>query len=89
MSATDTSAAAVKHNNTSRESLLDDLAILDAHAESVLRELQERLDDQARRGLRALALAPTLDLYRALMRGEHVPLDLLNADAVARYGIKR
>ncbi len=66
-----------------------ELAILDEHADKTLHHLTTHLAHQAERGIRAWLLAPTLDLYHALMRGEQVPAELLNADALARYGIKR
>jgi len=106
LSATDTSAAAVKqtehqahaaNNGTApvrgktgrSQQLHDDLELLDAHAERVLADLDARLDEQARRGLRALELAPDLATYRALLRGEQIPIDRLNATAVKRYGLRR
>lgn len=48
-------------------------------------------DDEAlaRRGIRAWLLAPDIATYEALMRGEHVPLALLNPEAVRRYGLRR
>lgn len=39
----------------------------------------------ALRGLQALALAPTLTVYRALLRGEHVPRSVLCPDALQRF----
>lgn len=38
---------------------------------------------------RAIMLAPTLEICKALLRGERVPLSRLNQDAVRRYGIRR
>ena len=43
---------------------------------------------EARRGIRAWQLAPTLDIYHALMRGENVPVGSLRPEAVKRYGLK-
>jgi hypothetical protein len=43
-------------------------------------------DDEARRGWQAMMLAPTLEVCRALLRGESVPLDLLDAEWVGRFG---
>jgi hypothetical protein len=57
--------------------------------ERLLQSIDERRADEARRGLRALELAPTLEIYQALMRGEKVPVDQLNREAVLRYGLKR
>ena len=48
-----------------------------------------RLDAEARAGLKAMALAPTLEIYHALLRGEDVPVELLNQDALVRYGLRR
>ena len=36
-----------------------------------------------------MALAPTLEIYWALMRGEAVPVERLRPDAVLRYGIRQ
>jgi hypothetical protein len=55
----------------------------------IIRAVDELAADRARRGIRAWLLAPTLDLYHALMRGEDIPTDQLNPDAVKRYGIRR
>jgi hypothetical protein len=43
-------------------------------------------DEEASRGWRALMLAPTLEICRALLRGESVPVDKLRAEWVARFG---
>lgn len=40
-------------------------------------------------GFRAMMLAPTLEIYHALLRGEDVPLELLNQKAAIRYGLRR
>lgn len=79
----DTATAAASANPTEHE------AALGPEVEALLRRIDERETAEARRGLRAMALAPTLELYHALMRGEHVPLDLLDQDAVKRYGLRR
>jgi hypothetical protein len=39
-------------------------------------------------GLRALALASDTESYVALMRGESVPVERLNAEWVRRFGLK-
>ena len=48
-------------------------------------------DEQARRGLRAMALAPPgrLDVYEALLRGEQVPLEQLDPAGLTRHGLRR
>ena len=48
----------------------------------------EKQGDYAERVHRAIVLAPTLDLCRALLAGEAVPLDSLDQDAVRRYGLR-
>lgn len=45
-------------------------------------------DRHADRGLKAMALAPTLDLCRSLLRGERVHWGLLDAAQAPRYGIR-
>jgi hypothetical protein len=55
----------------------------------LIRAVDELAADRARRGIRAWLLAPTLELYHALMRGEESPPDQLNLSALQRYGIKR
>ena len=35
-------------------------------------------DDEAQRGIRAMRLAPTLSIYRALMKGQKVPVRQLD-----------
>lgn len=42
-------------------------------------------DTEYRRGMKALRLAPTLEVYRALMAGQRVPREALNPDWVRRY----
>ena len=37
-------------------------------------------EEAARRGWKAMMLAPTLEIYQALMRGESVPIDQLRPD---------
>lgn len=70
----------------------EDLELLDAHAEAVLAELEAFLrarEEQAERGLKALMIAPTLELCRALLRGERVPWNVLRYDQLRRYGLRR
>jgi hypothetical protein len=43
-------------------------------------------DDECRRGWQAMMLAPTLEVCRALLHGESVPVDKLRAEWVARFG---
>ena len=47
-----------------------------------------RGEDLARRGLRAMALAPDLEVYGALLQGEAVPVSALDQEALKRYGLK-
>jgi hypothetical protein len=61
---------------------------LGAEFEAFLHRIDDREAAEARRGLRALALAPTLALCQALLRGEQVPLEQLRQDAVRRYGLR-
>jgi hypothetical protein len=57
--------------------------------EAMLYRIDERQAEEARRGIRAWLLAPTIDIYIALMRGETVPPEQLNQDALHRYGSKK
>ncbi len=57
--------------------------------EKLLHRVAEREAQTAERGIRAWLLAPTIDVYQALLRGEKVPAEKLNADALARYELKR
>jgi hypothetical protein len=50
-------------------------------------QFADQLDAEA--GLRAMALAPTIPVYTALMRGEQVPIEALDQEAVKRYGLRR
>ena len=45
-------------------------------------------DDEARRGWKAMMLAPTLEIGQALLRGESVPLDQLRPDWVAWFDLR-
>lgn len=40
------------------------------------------------RGFKNLMLAPTIELYWALQRGESVPIDQLRPEAVKAYGLR-
>ena len=46
-------------------------------------------DDVSERALRAFCLAPTLEIYRALLAGGRVPIELLDQEALSRYGLRR
>ncbi len=67
------------------------------HEDSALaRLIEEGLERKRRReyaeyqrGFKTMMLAPTIELYHALLRGEDVPLGLLNQSAVTRYGLRR
>jgi hypothetical protein len=45
-------------------------------------------DAEARRGFKAIMLAPTLDLCQVLLRGERVPWRMLRPDQAERFGLK-
>jgi hypothetical protein len=45
-------------------------------------------DEEARRGWRAMMLAPTLELCRALLAGEQVPLSQIRSEWVERFGLR-
>jgi len=61
--------------------------------ESLLAEAAERRrvreDAEYRIGFKAMMLAPTIELYHALLRGEDVPVELLNPEAVSKYGLRQ
>jgi hypothetical protein len=63
------------------------------HTEALIAELERererRLWDEYQRGFRALMLSTSLEVYRALMAGEHVPLNRLDIRWVRRFGLKR
>jgi len=68
------------------------MAVWDEHAEAVLAQVTERakaMEAEAIRGLKALALAPTLPIYNALMRGERVPWWKLAYFQAERHGLRR
>src|SRR5262245_24162629 len=72
--------------------LPEDMAVWDEHAEAVLAQVTERvkaMEAEAIRGLKALALAPTLPLYHALMSGERVPWWQLDHAQAERFGLRR
>lgn len=52
-------------------------------------ELQETAwrDEQAQRGIACWMLAPNLTVYRALVRGENVPVAALDPYWARRYGL--
>lgn len=49
------------------------------------KDAAERYDE---RGLKAMALAPSLDLCKALLRGERIHWQRLDAKQAPRYGIR-
>ncbi len=57
--------------------------------EALLLRIDERESAEARRGIRNWLLAPNVDLYHALQRGEAVPIEMLRPEAVKRYGLKK
>src|SRR5262245_13495952 len=44
--------------------------------------------EEYERGSLAMALAPTLEVCRALLRGERVPVETLDQAQLARYGLR-
>lgn len=44
--------------------------------------------EQSQRIWRAMMLSPTVEVCDALLRGESVPLEKLNQDWCARFGLK-
>ena len=46
-------------------------------------------DAEAQRGLKALMLAPSLAVCRALLAGERVPWQLLDSVQARRYGLRQ
>jgi hypothetical protein len=45
-------------------------------------------DEECRRGWQAMMLAPTIEIYAALLRGEHVPLSSLDPQWVKRFYLR-
>jgi hypothetical protein len=58
--------------------------MLDVEADA-RRENAWRRDEEANQGLKAMRLAPTLAIYRALVNGEDVPREHLDPLWVRRY----
>jgi hypothetical protein len=54
----------------------------------VRRDRERREREEANRGWWAWMLAPTLEIYRALMAGESVPVESLDPEWVARLGLR-
>jgi hypothetical protein len=52
-------------------------------------EERHRATDRYQRGSKAMRLAPTLDVYHALLRGESVPIDRIDQKWFIRLGGKR
>jgi hypothetical protein len=65
-------------------------AVLDAHEALELEEQMRRLraEDETTRIWRAVMLAPTLEVCRALLAGERVPLTQLDPVWVRKFGIR-
>jgi hypothetical protein len=57
--------------------------------EAMLHRIDDREADQARRGIQAWLLAPTIPIYQALIRGETVPPEQLNQEALRSFGIRQ
>jgi len=66
---------------------IEEYLLADAQTERARQEWRQ--DAECIRGLKALALAPTLDLCRSLLRGERVPWNQLLFAQLRRYGLKR
>jgi hypothetical protein len=64
-------------------------AIIGPEICALLERVDARRDLEAQRGLKALALAPNVYVYWALMNGERVPWTALEFFAAQRYGLKR
>lgn len=60
-------------------------AAIAAALETVELELRHDVAEANRMLARAFDLAPDLETCEALLRGEHVPVERLNPEAVARY----
>lgn len=58
-------------------------------AREVIQLEQEQRDRPQPDLARALALAPTLDVFQALLNGEAVPLSKLDERMFRRYGVRR
>lgn len=54
----------------------------------VEREVDREAILEARRGIKAMRLAPTLEVYEALLNGQPVPNDQLDQTWARRYGIR-
>lgn len=52
-------------------------------------QFEPRYDEAAARGLKAMRLAPTLAVCRALLAGQPVPKDALDQRWARRYGVIR
>lgn len=71
---------------------IEDMRLLDEQAEEALADLQQYLayrETWSKRGLKAMMLAPTLDICRALLRDERVPWNVLSYFQCERYGLRR
>jgi hypothetical protein len=62
--------------------------VFDERGEVAEYELQASADD-TRRTWRAMMLAPMLEVCAALLRGEAVPTERLDAEWVKRFGVKQ
>jgi hypothetical protein len=57
--------------------------------EALLLRIDLREEVESQRGLKAIALAPTLPICRALLAGERVHCSQLHAPGALRYGLRR
>ena len=85
-------------NNSQPSQLRADLDLLAEESERWWAELPALLeakrvaadrDEQARLGLKAMMLASSLEVCRALLRGERVPWNVLNYWQAERFGLRR
>jgi hypothetical protein len=56
--------------------------------EEIERRLRDPLRHEWRRLWRAIMLSPSIDVCEALLRGESVPIDRLDAHWVERFGLR-
>lgn len=53
-----------------------------------MNESEQQAHAEYVRGFKNLMLAPSLEIYWALQRGEAVPIDQLRPEAVKQYGLR-
>ena len=60
----------------------------EAVLERLVPETRHQREEQSRRIWRAMMLSPTVEVCDALLRGESMPAEKLDASWVARFGLK-